>query len=768
MSRRILLGIALGAVSPLVLSDDTLEEIIITAALTANESSITERPVHVITANELTKQGTQSIGEALDALAGVSSTDFGGAVGQPVIRGLTGNRVKVLQNSMVVRDVSALGPDHANDIDLHNVQQIEVVRGPSALLYANGTSGGIVNVVDNTIARSPISESSLEIGAEAQSVNDGSAFSAIWQGNVAGLNTSYAFKTFDANPYDVPMGAILHSEEEHHEEEHEEEHEMEHEEHEEHGMDMLANSDQKSESHRFGVSKTGDWGYVGASFQQLTSTYGVPFHSEAAHSYHEGEHGEEHDEGHEEGHEESHEAGHEEHGEERIFSSTESDVFTIEGSYNVGGGLLNSINYSLRNTDYMLTEQHAEEAHEEEEHEGEEHEGEHAGHSEEPTIFSNEATELSVIFDLGGDDSASRVVLNHVVEDISILGEEVFMQPVESTETTVGFFTGLELSNWHLDVGARWDSVERQGFAAEHHEEEEHEEEHEGDHEEEHESMPFTFDDDSLSLAGTLSTDLNDSTELALGLASVAKMPSSVELFMNGAHLASARFEVGDADLKTERSNNLDLSINYEGDDWYARAAIYRNSVDNYIYLRDELEEEHEEYDGEEEEGHEEEHHDDHGGLILAEFTQADAVFTGYELEVGRSFTVASGILDFRLQRDAVSAEFSSGGNVPRVVPARNVIALDYSANNGLGASLEVVDVESHSDVALGETTTQGFTLINASLSKSFMLDSESVLTITAFGRNLNDEVARNHSSFVKDAIPLPGRNIGIRATISF
>ena len=124
MSRRILLGIALGAVSPLVLSDDTLEEIIITAALTANESSITERPVHVITANELTKQGTQSIGEALDALAGVSSTDFGGAVGQPVIRGLTGNRVKVLQNSMVVRDVSALGPDHANDIDLHNVQQI--------------------------------------------------------------------------------------------------------------------------------------------------------------------------------------------------------------------------------------------------------------------------------------------------------------------------------------------------------------------------------------------------------------------------------------------------------------------------------------------------------------------------------------------------------------------------------------------------------------------------------------------------------------------
>lgn len=763
MSRRVVLGVALGIASPLVLSDEALEEVIVTAALTTNESSITERPVHVIAADELNKQGTQSIGEALDALAGVSSTDFGAAVGQPVIRGLTGNRVKVLQNSMVVRDVSALGPDHATDIDLHNVQQIEVVRGPSALLYANGTSGGIVNVVDNTIARSDVSESSLEIGAEAQSVNDGSSFSAIWQGNVAGLNTSYSFKTFDANPYDIPMGAIIHSEEEGHDEHDEEE--GEHEEHEEHDMDVLANSDHKSESHRVGVSKTGEWGYVGASFQRLTSTYGVPFHSEASHA----EHDEEEEEGGEHGHEgeeEGEHGEHDEHGEERIFSSTESDVFTIEGSYNLDGAWLSSINYSLRNTDYMLTEQHAEEAHADEDHDEEEAEGGHDGHSEEPTIFSNEATEFSLIFNLGSDDSASRVVLNHVTEDISILGEEVFMEPVESTETTLGFFTGYEFNGLHLDVGARWDSVERQGLVRE-----EHEEDHDEDHaeeEEEHESMPFTFDDDSLSLAGTLSSQLNDNIEVALGLASVAKMPSSVELFMNGAHLASARFEVGDANLRTERSNNVDLTLNYEGDDWYARAAVYRNNIDNYIYLQDELEEDHDEHMDDEEEHGEEPHHDDHGGLILAEFTQADATFTGYELEVGRSFILPSGVLDLRLQRDAVSAEFSGGGNVPRVVPGRNVMALDYLSNKGLAASLEVVDVENQNDVSLGETSTKGFTLINASLSRSFVLDGDSVLTVTAYGRNLNDEVARNHSSFVKDAIPLPGRNIGIKANLSF
>ena len=61
-------------------------------------------------------RGIQSLGEHVDALLGVSNADFGAAVGQPIIRGMSGNRVKVLNNGTVVRDVSALGPDHAVDV----------------------------------------------------------------------------------------------------------------------------------------------------------------------------------------------------------------------------------------------------------------------------------------------------------------------------------------------------------------------------------------------------------------------------------------------------------------------------------------------------------------------------------------------------------------------------------------------------------------------------------------------------------------------------
>ena len=61
---------------------------------------------------------------------------------------MSGPRVKILKNGMVNRDVSGLGVDHLNDIDLNDIEQIEIVKGPSSLLYANGTIGGIINVVD--------------------------------------------------------------------------------------------------------------------------------------------------------------------------------------------------------------------------------------------------------------------------------------------------------------------------------------------------------------------------------------------------------------------------------------------------------------------------------------------------------------------------------------------------------------------------------------------------------------------------------------------
>ena len=724
------------AIAPLAFAqDDSMEEVVVTSSLV--HSSLTAT-AYVVSGDTIAESGSQAIGEHLSALAGVSSNNFGPAVGQPVIRGMSGNRVKLLQNGLVIRDVSGIGTDHANDVDLNNIQQIEVVRGASALLYSNGASGGIINIVDNTIARSDVDKASAYIGGESQSVNDGSGFSAGASGNVGGLNLSYDYSEFDADSYDIPRGAIL-LEEEHHDD-HEEDLEEEHDE----DMTNLANSDFKTESHRFGISRTGDWGYIGASYQELSSTYGLPFH---------GEHG-----GHEEYEGEEHEGEeHEEHGEERIFSQTDSEIVTLEGQLNLDGDLLKDVRFSVRDTDYLLSENHAE---------GEEHEDEdydEHGHSEEPTFFSNESTELQLVFELGTDEAPRRVVVNHVSEEVGVLGEEAFMEPVDSTETTIGFFAGFNTGGFDIDVGARWDDIERDGIIREMHHEEEHEGEHEegedhvdgeephGEHgEEAFELEPFTYSDQSVSAAATISRQLSDSLNASLNLGVVNRAPSAMELFMNGEHLANARYELGDADLDSERSNNIDLGLSYAAGDWFANMSVYRNRVDNYIYLRDEMEEDH---------GHE--------GLLMAEYVQNDATFSGYEIELGRRFALAGGELEVRLQRDEVNADFSGGGDVPRITPATNVLALDYS-HGMTSALLEIQDIDRQNAVANFETATDGFTLVNARLSHSVELGERAVLVISAYGRNLTDEVARNHTSFVKNEVPLAGRNIGIRARLSF
>ena len=756
-------------------NDELTEEIVVTASFTDATDALM-RPVHVLSGEDLANGGVQSLGEHIDSLVGVATADMGAVAGQPIIRGLSGTRVKVLNNGTVIRDVSGLGPDHAIDASLSDLQQIEIVRGPSALMYSNGSLGGIVNVVDNTIPMTDLEGFSGFLGGETQSVNDGEAVDFAARGHLGGLNFTYSFQDQDLENYEIPDNAVLGMHDEHEEDDHEGEHE---EDHDEHGaMDELANSDFESSAHRLGLSTTGDWGYVGVSYTDLSSTYGIPFHGE--HADHEGhddddDHGDDHDGDHEDDHDEHEgEEHHDEHGEERIYTETESETVTLRGSLNTSIGWLNSVDFVVKNADYELTEAHMEVGHDDE-HEGEEHDD----HDEGPTIFSNESTEIQIALDLSAGEGVRRLVFNYAEEEMSIIGEEAFMAPVDSTETTLGFFSSDDLGFANLDLGLRFDRIERDGFLSEMHHDEDHDE-HEGEHDEhdEHEGEmtfePQSYKEDAFSIAAMLTRELNDYSTVSLGLSSVSKVPSAVELFMNGEHLATNRYEVGDITLDTERADGIDLTFSFERNGWYGMASVYHNRIDNYIYLRDELEEEHEAHmdeDHHDEEHHDEEHHDDehaeHGGLMLAEYRQRDAEFTGYEIEIGKVIELPRGALQLSLSRDEVNAEFTNGEDVPRIVPARNIFSARYTLDN-FSARLLVKDVEKQNNVAPGESVTAGFTCIDAFASWSYGLNDSSRLTLSAFARNLTDEVSRNHASFVKDEVPLPGRNIGLRVQLSF
>ena len=351
---------------------EEVEEVVVTASYIDRNISEIENPLHIVSGEDVGDGLTQSLGESLNSLLGVSSTDYGPAVGQPIIRGMSGNRVKVLNNGMVVRDQSVIGADHINDIDLNDIQQIEVVRGPSSLLYSNGTIGGIINIVDNTIPKADIKDLDLKIGLENQSVNDGDSHNFSFANNLSRINLTLVYKDSQFGNFDVPRGAIIHPEE--HEDEHEDEHEED--------LGFLANSDFESESTRIGLSKVSEWGYIGASYSNVESLYGIPFH---------GEEHEEHDE--------------EEHEGERIFSSTESDVFNIEGSFTFDTKFIKTADFYFRDTDYSLTEQHTED--------------EHEGHSEGPTLFKNDAEEYGLTLDLGSTGLSQKVAIKSSDEKMS-------------------------------------------------------------------------------------------------------------------------------------------------------------------------------------------------------------------------------------------------------------------------------------------------------------------------------------------------------------
>ncbi|MDA9570143.1 TonB-dependent receptor [Porticoccaceae bacterium] len=720
---------------------DELEEVIISSALIDSQNEIS-KPVHVISAKAVSSEATQSVGTLIDGLMGVSSSDFGAAVGQPVIRGLSGSRVKILNNGKVVRDISSLGPDHANEIDLGLLEQIEIVRGPSSLLYANGAVGGIVNIVDSTIAKQDIAATRFNLGGGYEDGNGGNTGHASVVGNIGGLNLSSSFQYSNLGNYNIPEHAL-----------HED---GEHGGHDEHDAKTLENSDFEKTGLKIGVSKVEDWGYAGFSYADSSSTYGIPYHGDG---HDEGHDGDDHDG---DDHDGDDHAGdeHESHEGERIFADTNSETLNFEGSYNFTGGLVNTADFYIRRTSYDHTEQHAEEhgAHDGDDHDGDDHDGDdhdgddhdgddhdgddHDDHGE-GTLFTNESTEFGLTLDIGSNETIEKLSLNIAQEEFTITGHEAFLEPTQSDEITLGYFSSKDIDSAHIDFGVRYDRIER-------------------------ESENSSYDANLGSISATASREIAKDLGVSIGFSSVLKAPSAMELFVNGPHLVTQRFEKGDATLEPEKANNFDLALNAAVSGFDANLNLYRNNISNYIYLQDtETKQE---------------------DLVVSEYRQQDAVFKGYELEISRSVALENGSLKVSLGRDYVDAQFDQGGYIPRSVPTRNILNFNYKGNNGLDWALSVKDVQKQSNVASeeeeeghhnegedeheheehGESATDGYVWVNFSLSQEIKTSESEAITVSFFAKNLLNEIARNHSSFVKDEVPLPGRNMGFKVNYNF
>jgi iron complex outermembrane receptor protein len=683
-------------------------------------------PVSVLSGEQLRRQQAATLGDSLEKLPGVNTNFHGKVASTPIIRGLSGPRVLITQNGLDVSDVSRVGPDHSVASEASTAQQIEVLRGPATLFYGSGAIGGVVNVVDNRVPTDSTTRGEWNI--EHNSVDNQKVASF----NATTGTESFAFYADafwrEADDYEVPVAADLDEADENHT-----------------GDYTVENSNEESEGFTLGSSYLFEQGYIGLAVEQFNRQYGIPGHT------HDDEEEEEHDHDEEESTEE-----------ESVYADLEQTKVQLLGEYNLDNKWLNKVNLRAGYTDY----EHAE-----------------IELGSVGTTFKNETSELRVdALHRQFNEWNGGLSIHYKNSDVEAQGEEAFTTPSETQSFAIALMEEKHFGDVLLQLGGRIERVTINAsnvllptIDAHEHDDADEVDEHDHDHDEDSEyTRVFDVNHEftPISLSAGVVWDFTPSYNIGVSVSRSERAPSASELLSFGPHIGTGTYEVGalfdvheDGDfglseqtIDLETANNIDLTFRKtQGDIGFIFNAFY-NQVDNYYYQVDtglyaETTHEHDE-EGEEDE------HDHSSELPVYLFKTDDVILHGFEAQVAWQFTN-----EFKLElfSDYVRARLKDGGNLPRTPPLRFGSELSYETEK-LSADIHLTRYQKQDRTALEETATDGYTMLDASVSYDLSVLNQDVYLYLR-GTNLTDTEARVHSSFVKDIAPRPGRSfaLGIR-----
>ncbi len=479
----------------------------------------------------------------------------------------------------------------------------------------------------------------------------------------------------------------------------------EHEEEAENPFGTVPNTDLDTRSARAGATYFfGDKGFLGVSVSGFDTDYGLPGGLEHAEHAEEGEH----DEGeHEEGeHEEGeHEEG--EHDEHEEGVPVRLDV--EQRRFDIRGQIAQPFNgFRALEINAGATD-----------YEHLEREGDAPG-----TVFFNNHFETRLVLHQNrrGRHSGS-IGIDFVDNDLEAIGAEAFIPKTSTTRFSAFTLQEIETGPFTLQLGARFERQEADPA---------------NQAQRRHDGLSA-----SLGVVWTAPRIFS----VALSGSRSVRLPAAEELFADGLHIATQAFEIGDPALDEEVGLGLDLSLRAEATLFSGEVTFFRQSFSDYIFQA---------FTGLESEG-----------FPVVLFSQDDATFTGFELK-GRFelFERDGHHVHAVFSGDVVDADLDVGGNLPRIPPLRLGLGVHYHGDRWNG-SAEVKWVDDQDEVAENETPTDGYTFLNASLGYRWFIGSQ-VVDILLRGKNLTDEEARSHTSFLKDVAPLPGRVVTLSAQFRF
>lgn len=657
------------------------EEVVVTAAPYGVSLKTATTSINVVSAAQLQTAPAVGLGDLLSGLPGLRSTFFGPGASRPVIRGLSGPRVLILQNSVGQIDVSDVSPDHAVPSDPQEATRIEVLRGPSTLAYGGSGIGGVVNVLDDRVmSHKPEGGLEGQFDASASTVDRG--------GNVAGhVHASVGPVVFSlegvrrqTRDYAVPVDPLSARQA---------------------ALEGVVPEDTRRVENTFtdfteyggGVSLVGDKGYIGASVRRTIDDYGVPFEQVQGVAP-----------------------------DEKVGIKLRQTRVDLRGEHDIDFGPFLRIKFFGGYAQYRHAETNADTG-------------------EIGTQFSSTGEEgrLELVQkNLGGWQGALGLQALH--RNRTAVGDEVLVPSTSIDEYGVFLLQRLDKGTWGLEGGLRLDrrkeATALSGRAA---------------------SAPAA----ALGIDWSAAPDRRSFTNLS-GSAAVfvrpveplflslsyshnERAPTEYELWADGAHDGTHAFEVGNPGLRPEKVNSLEGAV---------RMTPGRGSLEAHVFWA--------RYDGfiqETPTGQIEE------GLPVQQFRPVAARFVGMEATASYP-VVQAGMhkLTFEGTYDWVRGT-SDQGPVPRMPPWSLTGRAIYDGGWFTGR-FEVRHVAAQARVAAFELPTDAYTMVSLFLQVKPWTGKD--LKVFVEGRNLTDVEAREHTSFLKDIAPLPGRNLRMGIAYSF
>lgn len=683
--------------------------------------------VTVVPNEEIRRNGGATLGDLLFSKPGITGSSFApGASSRPIIRGLDGNRVGIVENGIGSNGASDLGEDHFVPIDPLSTNQVEVIRGPATLRYGSTAIGGVVSATNNRIpdalpscAAQPFQTYGLPTKAPLANVGSPgcvtaetrTAVTSVDRGvdgavllDAGGGNFAVHADAFGRNSgdYSVPSYPYLTD------------------------PTLPFNGRQpNSASQAYGGSVGGsyifDGGFIGAAITQHNALYHIPGIDGAEHLT-------------------------------RIDG--EQTKFTTKGEYRPDAAAIDAIRFWAGATDYK--------------------------HNEIGLADPADLTTLGVRQTFTNKEQEGRVEVQFAPFNVrfaaltTAVGVQASHQnltapspddpgspvnglfdPNKNTKVAGYIFNEFRFSDvTRAQIAGRIENASLSGTAPA--------------------FVPDVFDltvdpaaigpatavnRNFTPISGSIGLLQNLPWDLVASITGqyVERAPKPAELFSRGGHDATATFDIGNPNLGIETAKSIEAGLRRATGPLRFELTGYYTKFNGFIYRRltgNTCE------DGVCQPG---------PGLELnqAIYSQRDATFRGGEFQFQYDvMPVWNGIWGIEGQYDIVRATFDDGTNVPRIPPQRLGGGVFYRDANWF-ARLNLLHAFAQDDVApIAETPTPGYNLLKAEISYKTKLDPSRFgareMYVGLVGNNLLNENIRNSVSFTKDQVLMPG--IGVRA----